>query len=91
VRSAWWRIYGEEMQVKAFWVWTLGLVMVGLPFVGERILGTNSDPYEALKLCDGAWEVKTTTAKKPDHLVNHCSQTGKFFACSSLMARQLRS
>ena len=42
----------------------------------------NPDPYEPLKLYDGAWQVKISMPeKKPDHLVNHCARTGKFYSC----------
>jgi hypothetical protein len=53
-----------------------------LIFCAARRLLAASDPYEPLKLYDGAWDVKMSSAAgKIDRLVNHCAKTGLFFSC----------
>jgi hypothetical protein len=70
------------MRVKAFVAWVLVVGITGVALYGGPILGADNDPYEALKLYDGGWEVKMATlGKKSDNLVNQCSKTGKFFEC----------
>ena len=67
-------------------IWSLGIaVVVGTLFTGA-MLGANSDPYSALKLYDGRWEVKISGPdKKTDQLENHCVQTGLFFSCEQIV------
>jgi hypothetical protein len=41
-----------------------------------------NDPYAALRLYDGKWDlVPADSTKKPTHLKNRCTKTGLFFAC----------
>ncbi len=39
------------------------------------------DPYTALRVYDGTWQVTRKGAAKADTLVNHCAVLGTFFAC----------
>jgi hypothetical protein len=40
------------------------------------------DPYAALKLYDGKWEITITTGdREVTHIENHCGGTGLFFVC----------
>jgi hypothetical protein len=58
------------------------MAMFVLIFCAARRLLAASDPYEPLKLYDGAWDVKMSSAAgKIDRLVNHCAKTGLFFSC----------
>ncbi len=41
-----------------------------------------ADPYAALRLYDGAWQVTRKDAAKADVLVNHCALLGQYFACA---------
>ena len=47
------------------------------------------DPYAALRLYDGKWELATPAAgnKPPEtvHIENHCAQTGEFFSCNQVV------
>lgn len=59
-----------------------GIVVAVLLFGSSAARGLDADPYAALKLYDGSWEVKLSGPRgKIDHLENHCVQTGLFFAC----------
>lgn len=40
-----------------------------------------ADPYAALRLYDGAWQVTRKEASKPDILINHCAVLGQYYAC----------
>ena len=60
----------------------VGFTVVAVLFLGVTTRGADADPYAALKLYDGSWEVKMSAPeKKTDHLENHCALTGLFFAC----------
>jgi hypothetical protein len=44
-----------------------------------------ADPYAALRLYDGKWDVQSATSDKPAetvHLENRCAKVGEFFACN---------
>jgi hypothetical protein len=57
------------------------VLTVLLVFAAKRLMAS-SDPYEPLKLYEGAWDVKISSAGgKVDRLVNHCAKTGLFFSC----------
>jgi hypothetical protein len=59
-----------------------GILVLALVFLATKIAGADSDPYAALKLYDGSWEVKISAPeKKIDHLENRCALTGLFFSC----------
>jgi hypothetical protein len=60
----------------------ISMSIVAMLAFGTTVVGVDSDPYAALRLYDGAWEVKMSAPeKKTDQLENHCVQTGLFFAC----------
>lgn len=69
--------------MKKDWKGALAVGAVALVFVVVRIARAEADPYEALRLYDGSWEVRISSPEKklPDHLTNHCAKTGVFFSC----------
>lgn len=67
-------------------IWGVGVTVVGLAVLVCAVLGADSDPYAALKLYDGSWEVKIGgPEKKTDQLENHCARTGLFFSCEQIV------
>jgi hypothetical protein len=40
-----------------------------------------ADPFAALRLFDGTWQVTRKGASKPEILINRCAVLGQFFAC----------
>jgi hypothetical protein len=68
------------MRVNMSGAWALAIIGAAGMFTGARMPGADSDPYRALRLYEGGWEVKMV-GKKQDRLVNQCAKTGKFFEC----------
>ncbi len=63
-----------------------GLTVLACVISAEPVARADHDPYAPLKLYDGSWEVKVSLpAAKTDHLVNHCAQTGLFYACEQVL------
>jgi hypothetical protein len=52
---------------------------------GALLAADSADPYAALKMLDGKWEVMFSEQKIPTQLENHCAKTGLFFACEQVV------
>ncbi len=54
--------------------WRAGFTVVAAFSFALTAQGMDSDPYAALKLYDGSWEVKISGPQgKTDQLENHCA------------------
>ena len=66
--------------------WGMGITVFSLVLVAGGILAVDNDPYAALKLYDGRWEVKISAPeRKTDQLENNCARTGLFFSCEQVV------
>lgn len=64
----------------------VGISVMFFAFLAVAIFGTDRDPYAALKLYDGKWDVKVRVPeRRTDQLENRCTRTGLFFACEQIL------
>ncbi|HMD44323.1 MAG TPA: hypothetical protein VKH45_14705 [Candidatus Acidoferrum sp.] len=69
-------------------IWKIGsgLALLAAVLSLRTAFAGDDGPYAPLKLYDGSWEVKVSVPEsKTDHLVNHCAQTGLFYACEQVV------
>lgn len=64
----------ERLQCELVKPFLLGIALL------TRLLAA-SDPYAALWLYNGTWQITRRDNAKPDKLVNDCALVGRFFAC----------
>jgi hypothetical protein len=72
--------------MKRIGILSAGFSVLAVLSFAPKAPGADNDPYTALKLYDGKWEVTMSAPeKKTDQLVNRCAQTGLFFACEQIL------
>lgn len=75
---------GNEM--KRIGIAGAGISVIFVAFLAGAIFGADRDPYVALKLYDGKWDVTVNVPeRRTDQLENHCTRTGLFFACEQIL------
>ena len=63
-------------------MWGAGISVLTTMIWALTTPGAKTDPYAALRLYEGHWEVQVSEPeKKVDQLENHCALTGLFFSC----------